>query len=61
MLYRTQYSNFACPTYPATPILPAIHRHSMEIGTASWYLLLLILGLATGALLAWIRKLRGPN
>lgn len=29
----------------------------MEIGSVAWYLLLLVLGIATGMLIAWLRKI----
>lgn len=29
---------------------------NIEIGSAAWYLLILLAGLATGMLIAWIRR-----
>ena len=31
---------------------------SFEIGSSGWYVLMLVLGLAVGFLIAWIRKTR---
>lgn len=31
---------------------------TFEIGSPAWYVLMLVLGLAVGFLIAWIRKIR---
>lgn len=49
----------ACSAFPVT--LSSLARMDLDVGSPAWYVAVLVVGLVTGLIIAWIRRETGRD